>query len=139
MSLPKEISELRDRRANLEAERRSLTDEKKKKKERLKALEQMMIVELANCNEKMRQDLSQLDASINNLENRLEQARQEAENQNNELNQANEVHMQTWAAALEESPIQVEEASTETTSESSVPSSENKNEITNQESQKKKR
>ena len=139
MSMPKEISELRERRANLEAERRLLTDEKKKKKERLKALEQMMIVELANGNEKMRQDLSQLDASISNLENRLEQARQEAENQNNESNQASEVHMQTWAAALEESPIQVEEPSTETTTESSSPLSDNKDEVTNQESQKKKR
>ena len=132
--------ELRDRRANLEAERRLLTEEKKKKKERLKALEQMMIVELANGNEKMRQDLSQLDLSINNLENRLEQARQEAENQNSELNQANEANVETWAAALEESsPIQVEEVSTETTSESSLSSSENKDEITSRESQKKKR
>ena len=131
--------ELRDRRANLEAERRLLTEEKKKKKEKLKALEQMMIVELANGNEKMRQDLSQLDSNINNLENRLEQARQEAETQNSELNQASEANVQTWVAALEESPIQVEEAPTETTSESSVPSSENKDEITSQESQKKKR
>ena len=131
--------ELRDRRANLEAERRLLTEEKKKKKEKLKALEQMMIVELANGNEKMRQDLSQLDSNINNLENRLEQARQETENQNSELNQANEANVQTWAAALEESPIQVEEASAERAYESSVPSSEHKDEVSGQESQKKKR
>jgi hypothetical protein len=134
MGLPKDILELRDKRGNLEAEKRLLAEEKKKKRERLRALEQMIIVELANGNEKARQDVAQLDSSINDLENRLEQVRQEAENQNNELNQAN---VQITDAVLVK-PME-EEVSTETTSESSVPSSENKDEMTNQGSQKKKR
>jgi len=118
--------ELREKRANLETERRSLTEEKRKKIERVRALEQMMIVELSNGNDKMRQDLTQLDSNINDLENRLEQFREQAENQNDESNQAD---VQINAVLV----------STDTTSESSVPSSENKDRITSQGNEKKKR
>jgi hypothetical protein len=134
MSLPKDILELRDKRGNLEDEKRSLAEEKRKKREKLKALEQMIIVELANGNEKTRQDLSQLDSSINDLEHRLEQVRQEAENQNNESTQ---VSVQINDVAFKE-PTE-EEISTETVSESSGPSSENEDEKTSQGSEKKKR
>jgi FtsZ-binding cell division protein ZapB len=126
MSLSKDILELREKRGNLETERRSLTEEKRKKIERLRALEQMMIVELSNGNDKMRQDLSQLDSKIGDLENRLEQVRQEAENQNDELSQAN---VQINAVLV----------SADTISESSVPPSENKDRTTSQGSEKKKR
>ena len=124
--MSKDILELREKRANLETERRSLTEEKRKKIERVRALEQMMIVELSNGNDKMRQDLSQLDSNINDLENRLEQFREQAENQNDESNQAD---VQINAVLV----------STDTTSESSVPSSENKDRITSQGNEKKKR
>lgn len=109
MSLPKDILELQDKRANLENETRTLAEEQRRKKERVKALEQMIIVELTNKNEKTRQDLSQLDSKINDLEHRLEQIRQEPENQNNESVQ---VSVQINDAALEE-PME-EEVSTET-------------------------
>jgi FtsZ-binding cell division protein ZapB len=124
--MSKDILELREKRANLETERRSLTEEKRKKIERVRALEQMMIVELSNGNDKMRQDLSQLDSNINDLENRLEQFREQAENQNDESNQA-------------DAQINAVLVSTDTTSESSVPSSENKDRITSQGNEKKKR
>jgi FtsZ-binding cell division protein ZapB len=138
MSLPKDILELRGKRKNLEDERRSLTDEKTKKRERLRALEQMMIVELSNGNEKTRQEVAQLNSSIDDLENRLEQIRQEAENQNNndnndELNQAN---VQINAVLVERME---KEVSTDTASERSVPSSENRKGMTSQGSEKKKR
>jgi FtsZ-binding cell division protein ZapB len=133
MSLPKDIMELRGKRKNLEDEKRSLTEEKSKKRERLRALEQMMIVELSNGNDKTRQELSQLDSSIDDLENRLEQIRQEADNQNNQLNQAN---VQINAVLVERMEGEV---STDKTSESSVPASENKKGMTNQGSEKKKR
>jgi hypothetical protein len=133
MSLPKDILELRDKRANLEEEKRLLAEEKRKRKERLKALEQMIIVELANGNEKTRQDLSQLDSSINDLEHRLERVRQEAENQNNE---SAPVSVQVNDAALEE-PME-EEVSIKTASESSSSSLENEDEETRQRNEKKK-
>jgi len=134
MSLPKDILELRDKRGNLENEKRSLEDEKRKKRERLKALEQMIIVELANGNEKIRQDLSQLDSNINDVEHRLEQVREEAENRNNE---SAPVSAQVNAVIVGE-PME-EEVSIRTTSESSGPSSENQDEETRQRNEKKKR
>lgn len=134
MSLPKDILDLRDKRGNLENEKRLLAEEKRKKRERLKALEQMIIVELANGNEKTRQDLSQLDSSINDVEHRLEQVRQEAENQNNE---SAPVSVQVNDVALEE-PME-EEVLTKTTPESSSTSSESADEETRQGSEKKKR
>jgi FtsZ-binding cell division protein ZapB len=134
MSLPKDILELQDKRANLENETRTLAEEQRRKKERVKALEQMIIVELTNKNEKTRQDLSQLDSKINDLEHRLEQIRQEPENHDDESAQ---VSVQINDAALEE-PME-EEVSTETFSESSDPSSENEDERTSQGSEKKKR
>ena len=134
MSLPKDILELRDKRGNLEKEKRSLEEEKRKKKDRLKALEQMIIVELANGNEKIRQDLSQLDSSINDLEHRLEQVREEAENHNNE---SAPVSAQVNAVIVGE-PME-EEVSTMETSEGSGPSSENQDEETRQRNEKKRR
>jgi len=134
MTLPKDILELRDKRDSLENEKRSLEEEKRKKRERLKALEQMIIVELANSNEKTRQDLSQLDSNINDLEKRLEQARQEAESMNDESAPAS---VQVNAVIVGE-PME-EEASTKTTSDSSEASSENQDEETRQRNAKKKR
>jgi hypothetical protein len=134
MSLPKDILELQDKRANLENETRTLAEEQRRKKERVKALEQMIIVELTNKNEKTRQDLSQLDFKINDLEHRLEQIRQEPENQND---QSVQVGAEISDATLEES-IE-EEVSAETSSESSDLSSENEDEVTSQGSEKKKR
>jgi chaperonin cofactor prefoldin len=132
MSLPKDILELQDKRANLENETRTLAEERRRKKERIKALEQMIIVELANKNEKTRQDLSQLDSKIDDLEHRLERIRQEPENQNDESAQVN---VQINDATLEE-PME-EEVSTETASESSDPSAEDDHEKTSQGSEKK--
>lgn len=126
--------DLRDKRGNLENEKRLLAEEKRKKRERLKALEQMIIVELANGNEKTRQDLSQLDSNINDLEHRLEHVRQESENQNNE---SAPVSVQVNDVTLEE-PME-EEVSTKTTSESSSTPSENEDEETRQGNEKKKR
>jgi O6-methylguanine-DNA--protein-cysteine methyltransferase len=134
MTLPKDILELREKRSHLEDEKHSLSEEKRKKKERLKALEQMMIVELNNANEKSRQDLSQLDSSIDELENRLEQVRQEAENQNDKSDQTT---VQINDAAFQENVW--EEAQTETFSESSAPSSENTEEKADKTNEKKKR
>jgi FtsZ-binding cell division protein ZapB len=134
MSLPKEILELQDKRANLENETRTLAEEQRRKKEKVKALEQMIIVELTNKNEKTRQDLSQLDSKINDLEHRLEQIRQEPENPNDDSVQ---VSVEINDAALEE-PME-EEVSTDTSSENSDPSSENEDEMTSQRSEKKKR
>jgi len=133
MSLPKDILELRDKRGNLENEKRSLEEEKRKKKDRLRALEQMIIVELANGNEKIRQDLSQLDSSINDLEHRLEQVREEAENKNNE---SVPVSAEVNAVIVGE-PIE-EEAFIKTTSESIGSSSENQDEETHQRNEKRK-
>lgn len=118
--------ELREKRGNLEVERRSLTEEKRKKIERVRALEQMMIVELSNGNDKMRQELSQLDSNIDDLENKLEHVRQEAESHNDELNQEN---VQISAVLVSTDPI----------SESSVSSSENKDRMATQGNEKKKR
>lgn len=134
MTLPKDILDLREKRGKLEDEKRSLMEEKRKKREKLKALEQMIIVELNNGNEKARQDLSLFDSSINDLEHRLEQVRREAENQNSE---SDHVSVQMNDAALEK-PME-EVVSTEATSESSGPSSESENEERSQGSEKKKR
>jgi len=120
MTLPKDILELREKRGHLEDEKRSLSEEKKKKNERLKALEQMILVELTNANEKLRQDLSQLDSNIMELENRLEEVRQEAEKQNDKSDQTT---VQINDAKFQEQVW--ENAQTETFSDASSRSSEN--------------
>jgi chromosome segregation ATPase len=77
MSLPKELQELQDKRAKLEDESHFLKDEQKKFEERAKALEQKIIEELRSKNEEARQNISHLDSTINDLEQRLGQITQE--------------------------------------------------------------
>jgi chromosome segregation ATPase len=133
MTLPKDILELKEKRKHLEDEKRSLNEEKRKKRERLKALEQMIIVELTNANEKSRQDLSQLDSSIDDLEDRLEQVRQEAENQNDRSDQTTvQINEVAFAELVED------KTATETFSKSSAPSAGSDEEKTNQTNEKKK-
>jgi len=79
--LPKELQELHDIRAKLEDESQSLKEEQKKKEETVKALEEKIIEELNNKNEKARQSISQLNSKIGDLERRLEQIGQEPDKQ----------------------------------------------------------
>jgi predicted RNase H-like nuclease (RuvC/YqgF family) len=134
MSLPKELQELQDKRAKLEDEMQSLKEEQKKKEERAKALEEKIIEELNNKNEKSRQNISQLDSKIGDLERKLEQIGKDPEKQN--LGPA-EINAQINVSMLDE-PIK-EEATTVTVADSSSVPSERKDEELDQGIAKKKR
>lgn len=131
MSLPKELQELQDKRAKLEDEMQSLKEEQKKKEERAKALEEKIIEELNNKNEKSRQNISQLDSKIGDLERKLEQIGKDSEKQN--LGPA-EINAQINVSMLDE-----QEATTVTVADSSSVPSERKDEELDQGIAKKKR
>lgn len=131
MSLPKELQELQDKRAKLEDEMQSLKEEQKKKEERTKALEEKIIEELNSKNEKARQNISQLDSKIGDLERKLEQIGKDSEKQN--LGPA-EINAQINVSMLDE-----QEATTVTVADSSSVPSERKDEELDQGIAKKKR
>lgn len=131
MSLPKELQELQDKRAKLEDEMQSLKEEQKKKEERTKALEEKIIEELNSKNEKARQNISQLDSKIGDLERKLEQIGKDSEKQN--LGPA-EINAQINVSMLDE-----QEATTVTVADSSSMPSEKKDEELDQGIPKKKR
>jgi chromosome segregation ATPase len=76
MSLPKELQELQEKRAQLEDESLTLKEQQKKLEERAKALEQKIMEELKSKNDETRQNISHLESRINDLEQRLGQITQ---------------------------------------------------------------
>jgi hypothetical protein len=74
LSTSKELEELQNRKAGLEAESLSLTDKQKNLDERVKVLEEKIAIEeLKNNNKATQEAISQLESKINGLERRLKE------------------------------------------------------------------
>ena len=77
MSEPKDLEKLQAKRAELEAESRSLKEEQKKLEYSVKILEEQVVIDELNENNKAAKDaISQLEAKLNDLEKRTKQPSQ---------------------------------------------------------------
>jgi len=77
LSEHKDLEKLQAKRTKLEAESRSLKEEQKKLEYSVKILEEKVLIEELSNNNKVAQDaISQLEAKLNDLENRLKQPSQ---------------------------------------------------------------
>lgn len=77
MSEPKDLEKLQAKRAELEAESRSLKEEQKKLEYSVKILEEQVVIdELSENNKAAKDAISQLEAKLNDLEKRMKQTSQ---------------------------------------------------------------
>ena len=77
MSELKDLEKLQSKRAELEAESRSLREEHKKLEYSIKVLEEQVVIEELNENNKSAKDaITQLEAKLNDLQKRLKQPSQ---------------------------------------------------------------
>jgi chromosome segregation ATPase len=77
LSVPKDLEKLQAKRADLEAESRSLREEQKKLEYSIKVLEEQVVIEELSENNKSAKDaISQLEAKLNDLQKRLKQPSQ---------------------------------------------------------------
>jgi uncharacterized coiled-coil protein SlyX len=77
LSEPKDLEKLQAKRAELEAESRSLKEEQKKLEYSVKILEEQVVIdELSENNKAAKDAISQLEAKLNDLEKRMKQPSQ---------------------------------------------------------------